>query len=238
MNSGMYAALSGNLSAMRRLEVLSNNLANANTTGFKADQLDFESVLSGVKNSTQTEPVFSADRFYTDYSAGPLQKSDNTLDVAIAGEGFFAVNTPQGPAYTRQGNFHRGADGKLLTADGYEVQGKNGGALTVNGGHLEITANGTLNVDGNPVGALAVVDFPKPYQLTKVGGGLFQPANGQAPSASSAEVKQGYLEGSNVQVVTEMARMIEASRYFEICSKAVQSYDTMTSHAANDLGNI
>ena len=238
MNSGMYAALSGNLSAMRRLDVISNNLANANTTGFKADHLDFDSVLSGVKNSTQTEPVFSADRFYTDYSAGPLQKSDNVLDVALSGDGFFVVNTPQGAAYTREGNFHLGSDGKLLSADGYEVQGKNGGAITVNGSRVQIAADGTVSVDGNQVGALAVVDFPKPYALNKSGNGVFLPANGQAAVASTAQVKQGYLESSNVQVVTEMARMIEASRYFEICSKAVQSYDTMASHAANDLGKV
>ena len=110
MNSGMYAALSGNLSALRRLEVVSNNLANASTPGFKADQLQFESVLANVKNPTSQDPALSNERFFTDFSAGGLQKSDNVLDVALDGDGFFVVNTPDGPAYTRQGNFHRGAD--------------------------------------------------------------------------------------------------------------------------------
>jgi flagellar basal-body rod protein FlgF len=238
MNSGMYAALSGNLSAMRRMDVISNNLANANTPGFKGDQIQFESVLANVKNPSQG-PVYSGDRFSTDFSAGTLQKSDNVLDVGLNGDGFFVVNTPQGTAYTRQGNFHRGTGGRLLTADGYEVQGTNG-AITVSGGRVDISPTGVVTTDGVPAGTLARVDFPKPYQLSKLGGGLFVPANPQAaaPTPSTVEVKQGYLESSNVQVITEMARMIEASRYFDSCAKAVKTYDDMTAKAANDLGKL
>jgi flagellar basal-body rod protein FlgG len=238
MNSGMYAALSGNLSALRRLDVLSNNLANASTPGFKADQIQFESVLAGVKNPSPQDPMLSNERFSTDFSAGALQKSDNTLDVALDGDGFFVVNTPQGPAYTRQGNFHRGTDGKLVNPDGYEVQGQ-GGAISVTGGRIQIGDGGVVTVDGAASGTLAQVDFPKPYALTKLGGGLFVPADPQqAPAASNAQVKQGFLEGSNVKVVVEMARMIEASRYFESCAKAVKSYDDMANKAANDLGKV
>ena len=237
MNSGMYAALSGNLSALRRLEVISNNLANASTPGFKGDQIAFESVLANVKNPTQ-DPVFSNERFWTDFSAGPLQKTDNVLDLALNGEGFFVVNTPQGQAYTRQGNFHRGAGGRLVTADGYEVQGKNG-AISLTGGRIDIGAGGVVTVDGVAAGTLAQVDFPKPYQLRKAGAGLFVPADPQtATTPSSAEVKQGYLESSNVKVIVEMARMIETSRYFESCAKAVKSYDDLTAKAANELGKV
>ncbi|UFS72402.1 flagellar basal-body rod protein FlgF [Geomonas sp. RF6] len=240
MNSGMYAAISGNLSAMRRLEVLSNNLANANTPAYKADQLNFESVLAGVKSSSES-PVFASEQFSTDYSQGSLQKSGNTLDLALDGSGFFVVNTPNGPAYTRQGNFHRGTDGKLLTPEGYEVQGKNGAAITVGGSQIEISGNGTVTNDGAAGGTVNVVDFPKPYALKKIGGGLFVPADPQTappPTPSNAEVKQGFLESSNVQVVVEMARMIEASRYFEQCTKLVKSYDDVASKAANDLGRV
>jgi len=238
MNSGMYAALSGNLSALRRLEVISNNLANASTPGFKADQLQFESVLAGVKNPTTQDPNYANERFYTDFASGGLQKSDNVFDVALDGDGFFVVNTPEGPAYTRQGNFQRGPGGKLVTMDGYEVQGQSG-SLNVNGNKVVIDAKGQVVVDGATVGTLAQVDFPKPYALTKSAGGLFRPASPQpAPAASAAQVRQGFLEGSNVKVVVEMARMIEASRYFETCSKAVKSYDDMAAKAVNELGKI
>ena len=237
MNSGMYAALSGNISAMRRLEVITNNLANAATAGVKADQIHFESVLANVKNPTQA-PVFSNERFSTDFSSGALQKSDNPLDLALEGEGFFVVNTPQGPAYTRQGNFHRGAAGRLVNADGHEVQGSNG-PIPIAGGRIDIGAGGVVMVNGVAAGTLAKVDFPKPYQLSKAGAGLFVPVNPQAPiTPSTAEVKQGYLESSNVKVIVEMARMIEASRYFESCAKAVKGYDEMTARAANDLGKV
>jgi flagellar basal-body rod protein FlgG len=238
MNSGMYAALSGNLSALRRLDVISNNLANASTAGFKADQIQFESVLAGVKNPSAQDPNYSNERFSTDFTAGALQKSDNVFDVALDGDGFFVVNTPQGPAYTRQGNFHRGATGKLENADGYEVQGQ-GGAISVAGGRIQIGDKGVVTVDGVASGTLSQVDFPKPYALTKSGGGLFVPADPQvAPAPSSAPVKQGYLEGSNVKVVVEMARMIETSRYFESCAKAIKSYEDMTAKAANELGKV
>lgn len=237
MNAGMYAALTGNLSAQRRLDVISNNLANANSTGFKADQIQFESVLANVKNSTQG-PVFSNDRYSTDFTAGTLQRTDNALDVALEGDGFFTVNTPQGTAYTRQGSFHRGPDGKLVTADGYEVQGA-GGSISVNAGKVEIGPNGQVSVNGNTVGTIATVDFPKPYAMNKLGNGLFQPADpNAATTASTAGIKQGYLETSNVKAVVEMSRLIETSRYFEICAKAVKTYDDMNSRAANDLGKI
>ena len=238
MNSGMYSALSGNLSALRRMEIISNNLANASTSGFKADQIQFESVLAGVKNPSTQDPALSSERFSTDFSAGPLQKTDNVLDVALDGDGFFVVNTPNGPAYTRQGNFHRGAGGKLVTSDGYEVQGQNG-SIGVAGGRIQIGEGGVVTVDGTASGTLARVDFPKPYALTKLGGGLFVPADPQvATTASTAPVRQGFQEGSNVKVVVEMARMIEASRYFETCAKAIKSYDDMAAKAANDLGKV
>ena len=237
MNSGMYAALSGNLSAMRRLDVISNNLANASTPGFKADQIQFESLLANVKNPSP-DPVLSSERFSTDFSSGSLQKSDNTLDLALDGDGFFVVSTPQGPAYTRQGNFHRGAGGRLVNGDGYEVQGQ-GGPVSVAGGRVDVGAGGVVTLDGVPSGTLLKVDFPKPYALTKSGGGLFVPTDPQsATTPSSAEVKQGYLETSNVKVIVEMARMIETSRYFESCAKAVKTYDDMTAKAANDLGKV
>jgi len=238
MNSGIYSAISGNLAAMRRLDVVSNNLANANTAGFKADSLGFESLLANAKNDAQG-PVYASERFSTDYAAGTLQKSDNVFDVALNGDGFFAVTTPQGTAYTRQGNFHRGPGNRLVTSDGYEVQGKNGGPITLNGSKIDIDATGLVSMDGTPAGSIATVDFPKPYVLSKLGNSLYQPNDPQTPTtASTAEIKQGYLESSNVQVVTEMARMIEASRYFEVCSKAVKSFDDMASKAANDLGKV
>jgi flagellar basal-body rod protein FlgG len=241
MNSGMYSALSGNLSAMRRLDVLSNNLANSNTPGFKGDQIQFESVLANAtKGSATDSPVFGSERFSTDFSQGPLRQSGNPMDMAISGEGFFVVRTPEGLAYTRQGNFRLDAVGKLVTGDGFEVQGGGAAINVAGGGRIDIDDKGVILVDGNQVGKLDIVDFPKPYALTKVGSALFMPADPAimpGPTTSS-QVNQGFLEDSNVNVIVEMARLIETSRYFESCQKAVRSYDDIASKAANDLGRL
>ncbi|SNB47040.1 flagellar basal-body rod protein FlgF [Geobacter sp. DSM 9736] len=239
MNSGLYAALSGNISAMRRLEIVTNNLANANTAGFKKDRLQFESLLNGGQQARLTDtPVLSAERFYTDYSAGPQRQTGNTLDLALEGEGFFVINTPEGRAYTRQGNFKRDAGGKLVTIDGHEVLG-NGGPINIGIGKVDIDARGAVVVNGEPVGMLQVVDFPKPYALQKIGNAMFIPANQAAPQpAARTLVAQGALEESNVNTVLEMANMIEANRYFETCQKVVKGYDDMTAKAANELGKV
>lgn len=241
MNSGLYAALSGNITAMKRLDVLSNNLANTNTAGFKKDRLAFESLLpkGGPGQAAGDSPVMAQEKFFTDFSSGPIKQTGNTLDVAIEGDGFFVVNTPQGPAYTRQGNFHISSTGRLVTVDNLEVQGK-GGPITIRGGKVDIDSQGGITVDGTNVGALDLVDFPKPYALQKLGNSLYKPASAmttQQPTAT-ARVSQGFLEDSNVSVVMEMAQLIETNRYFETCQKVIQNYDNMASKAANDVGKL
>ncbi|HEY4743940.1 MAG TPA: flagellar basal-body rod protein FlgF [Desulfuromonadaceae bacterium] len=244
MNSGMYSALSGNITAMKRLEVISNNLANANTPGFKKDKMSFESMLNvpenrpAVPDGTTADPLLQKNSVYVDYSPGPVAQTGNPLDLAINGDGFFVVNTPNGPAYTRQGNFRMSVDGTLETVDGYPVMGQ-AGPIKIQGSKVAIDGQGVVNVDGVPAGTITVVDFPKPYNLIKGEGTLFTPANPQAaPQAATAAIRQGHLEGSNVETIGEMVRMIETNRYFEACSKVVQGYDAMASKATTDLGRL
>lgn len=246
MDSGLYTALSGNVTASKKLDVLTNNLANVNTPGFKRDRMSFETVLANnpKKGVTLPQPGSGAPNlsdvtFEVDYSEGLIKQTGNTLDVAIDGSGFFAVNTPDGKAYTRQGNFHLDTRGRLITADGFEVSGGNG-PITVNGSQVEIDSKGVVYSDGNRVGALEVVDFPKPYQLDKKGSTLFTPTDPQAAAqpATTAAVRQGQLEESNVNALSEMAQLIETYRYFESCQHAVQAYDSIASKAANDFGKL
>lgn len=244
MNSGMYAAVSGNLAAMRRLDTISNNLANVNTVGFKKDKMSFEGLLASTTNppavppGKTADPILQKENMYIDFSAGPVSQTGNTLDVALDGDGFFTVSTPEGPAYTRQGNFRLSADGLLVTADGYPVMGQ-GGEIRLKGGQVEIGENGVIAVDGAQVATLAVVDFGKPYSLTKKGSTLLVPVDPQAtPQASKARVQQGHLEGSNVETMYEMAQMIETTRYFEACQKVIRGYDDMAAKAVNDLGRL
>jgi flagellar basal-body rod protein FlgG len=251
MNSGMYAALSGNINSMKRLDIISNNLANANTPGFKRDRLAFETQLKQATESAvnpsgggEATPVFSGDRFYTDFAPGPLQQTGNTLDLAIEGDGFFTVNTPNGPAYTRQGNFRMDAAGKLVTADGNALSPD----LTIpnNATQITIGSDGTVSAylpggtTPTTVGTLQIVDFPKPYEFQKVGSALFVPTDPQVTPgpAVNATVSQGAIEGANVSTISEMVMLIENSRYFEACTKVVKSFDDMASKAANELGKV
>jgi flagellar basal-body rod protein FlgG len=245
MNSGMYSAVSGNIVLMQKMEVIANNLANINTVGFKKDRMIFDTMLNSAKNPTQPAgtmtdgPVLSDGTVDTDYSAGPLTQTSNPLDLALDGSGFFVVNTPQGKAYTRQGNFHLDSSGKVVTADGYAVQG-GGGPVTIKGGKVDINEKGEVSVDGQQVATLSIVDFPKPYQLQKIGSAMFVPSDPQINElpATGTNVRQGTLENSNVQPLTEMANLIETNRFYESCVKTIQSYDAMANKAANELGKV
>jgi flagellar basal-body rod protein FlgG len=245
MNSGMYSAVSGNIAAMERMDVIANNLANINTAGFKKDRMIFDSMLNSAKNPTLSAgsvtdaPVLSGYSIETDFSAGPQKQTGNPLDLALDGSGFFVVNTPQGKAYTRQGSFHLDGNGKVVTADGYEVQG-GGGPITIKGGKVEINEKGELSVDGQQVTTLSVVDFPKPYQLQKIGSALFVPSVPETTEqpTTNTNIRQGAIEDSNVQPLQEMVNLMENSRFYERCVKTVQSYDQMANKAANELGKV
>jgi len=246
MNSGMYSALSGNLSAMMRMEVISNNLANINTLGYKRDKISFESVLAGSMNppavpqSTTADPITVTERVSIDYAAGMMSRTGNSLDMAIDGDGFFTVSGPDGPAYTRQGNFRLNADGTLVTVDGLPVIGQ-GGEIRIRGSQIEIGAKGDIVVDGTKVDTLKIVDFPKPYNLNKIGSALFVPADPQTtPQAvpQNTMVRHEHLEASNVDPISEMVQLIDVSRYFDSCQRVILGFDGMANKAANELGKI
>lgn len=245
MNSGIYPAVSGSLAAMRKLDVISNNLANINTPGYKKDKMSFEGLLAGNVNPPEipqgmtADPILQKENIYIDYSTGPISQSGNPLDLALDGDGFFAVTTPGGTAYTRQGNFRTSADGTLVTVDGYPVQGAGGATISIKGSRVEIDAKGSITVDGAETGSISVVDFEKPYSLAKSGSALFVPADPQVtPQPGKAQVLQGHTEGSNVESISEMAQMIETNRYFEACSKAIKAFDDIAAKAVNELGRV
>ncbi|MDD3294650.1 MAG: flagellar basal-body rod protein FlgF [Geobacteraceae bacterium] len=241
MNSGLYTAVTGGLTAMKRLDVLSNNLANVNTAGFKKDAIHFESILAEAAGvaGTNDSPGFVVEHYATDYSAGPVVKTGNTFDLALNGDGFFVVNTPEGKAYTRQGNFRIDATGKLVTADGREVLGA-GAPIIVNGGNVSFDSEGKIFVEGLETGVIDIVDFPKPYALKKIGSSLFMPVEEGAAGVpvTNTVLIQGSLESSNVSAIEEMVRLIETTREYEACHKVIQSYDALTGRAVNDLGKV
>lgn len=242
---GIYPVLSGALAEEKRLELIANNLANLNTGGFKRDYPLFEGVNPGAAGSPGPSPMFGLlSGIVTDFSTGPLRMTGEPLDVAIEGDGFFAVQTPHGIRYTRDGHFGLNEAGQLVTGSGDPVMGA-GGLVLLPSGTVSIAEDGKVSVRGTEakavpveVDAIQVVQFSDPGRLTKAGQTLFE-ANGEEPVPSATpRLRQGMLEGSNVNPVGEMVVMIEVLRLYEAAQKAIQTADEMAGKAANEIGRV
>jgi flagellar basal-body rod protein FlgF len=242
MDTMTATAASGLRARMESLDLLANNIANASTGGYKADR-EFYSLYvapeAGENEFPSTMPVI--EKNYTDQSQGSLHHTGNTLDVALQGSGFFAVNGPTGPLYTRNGNFRISSASQLTTADGYGVRDATGAALTVlQGRGLDIASDGTVTQDGNVIGKLDVVDFSSNAGLTKQGANYFRvtdPAvKPTAPTGTSVE--QGNLESSNTGTAESAVRLVAVMRQFEMLQKAVSIGADMSKRAIEDVAKV
>jgi len=230
--SGIYTVVSGAVAEEKRLGFISNNLANALTTGYKASRPVFEAVLSSsIIDTDQAESTFVGTYdSYINFADGSLIDSGNKLDLAFQGDGFFVIRTAQGDRYTRNGQFTLDADGKLVTHDGNTVAGE-GGDIIIKGKQITIETDGSVSVDGVSVGKLKTVRFATKESLRPVGNSLFEnidPANQELPTVNCT-VKQGFHEASNVEVVKEMIDMIACTRAYEAYSKMQQAFGDMES---------
>lgn len=253
MIRGIYTAASGMLAESIRTDVISNNLANVNTTGYKKDVTitkDFASLLMSRINDGPQTPIGNmgvgtvVDEIATIQEQGMFKLTGNTLDVAIKGKGFFVVQTPAGERYTRSGAFQRSAQGELVTVDGYRVMGQGGPIQLGNAPKVNIGSDGRVEeqipdqVAAVEVGQLRVVEFADEKQLGKEGNSLFKAAANVQPQPSTTMLEQGALEMANTNVVTEMVNLIAAYRAYEINAKTVQSHDTLLGRAVNDVGKL
>jgi len=222
MNIGMYRAVSGCMVQQERLDAASTNMANANDIGYKAVRLSV-----GFNNDAA-----QIDRKSIDFSEGARQNTNNKLDLALEGDGFFVVQTPKGVAYTRKGNFSLNAQKILVTQDGQPVLGQNG-PVQIRGNDIRISSEGEVQVDGMAVDKLRLATFSQPYPFDTNSGSLFFPAsqsNGQSVQEKPAQgvvVQQGQIELSNTNLMKEMARLIEISTGYESCQKVIQTVDEM-----------
>jgi flagellar basal-body rod protein FlgF len=238
MIQGLYTAASGMVAHQVRLDMLANNLANVDTTGFKADLLALDvSVTPQDSMSDSSLPMSSvlADRPGVDPRPGPLKATGNPLDLAIVGPGLFVVETPQGERYTRAGDFAQDAEGYLTTHGGLRVLGS-GGPIAVPGTGLQIDETGRLATGET----LRVVAGPERARLVKVGDNLFASEEGAArpEDLAGAKIVQGQVEGSNVNVVMTMVEMLATMRSYEAYQKTIQALDQTVGQAANDLGRV
>ncbi len=224
----LYVLSGGMLLQERKLSVVTNNLANADTPSFKRDLLEVSSWYTDmggkIQDSSPENPTNNfvypmVVRVFTDLSQGPLRETGNDLDVAIEGEGFFGVRTQEGIRYTRKGNFRLDKEGYLITEEGYRVLDRNEREIKIAGNKVQFDPEGNIYVDGNLQATLGVWNLRNP---SKVGFDLF---TGEPTPAQNFRIHQGFLELSNVNPIIEMVRLIETSRAHEVYARLVQAVD-------------
>lgn len=207
---------------------VANNIANASTNGFRAERTLFQEHLAKTGPVGQRERLSFVDDvgLYRDTREGPLEVTNNNLDLAVRGEGYLVVRTPGQDMYTRSGRFQIDADRQLVTADGYPIVGVNDAPITLQAGadinSIRIQGDGTMTSNIGQVGQIRLVQFADDQSLRKAGNGMYSTDQAALPS-SRASLLQGSLEGSNVQPVMEMTRMMEMLRDYQNAQKLVDS---------------
>lgn len=238
------AAAAGLQANMDSFDMLANNLANASTGGFKADREFYSSYLApeaddGFNPTVGDSPVVQ--KQWTDFSQGTLQNTGNATDLALSGKGFFVVNGPNGPLYTRGGSFHFNPQGTLVTPEGYTVQLKGGQTLqSQSSSPIQVSADGSISQDGMQLGQLELTNFNDPTQLLRSAGTYFQnPDPKTNPAvASTAEVSQGKTEMSNAAPAETAARMISLMRHFEMLQRAIKLGSDMNRSAIEEVAKV
>lgn len=266
MIRGLYTAASAMMMDVVKQDTISNNLANINTTGYKKHTTihkDFEKIfisrlytatpevksVSDVLNNANQVGIAAPvqlgyvgtgsqiDGSYVDHSDGALRSTDNKFDLALRGKGFFVVETPGGFMYTRNGAFTLNDQGELVTHEGHRVVGENGPIKFPAGADsFTLSLEGNITVDGEVLDRLQIVDFEDYQALVKVGSSFYTPPDSMPVLPGTANVEQGQLEVSNVDLASEMVQMITALRSYEINQKAIQTEDEMMGRAISDVG--
>lgn len=258
MLKGLYTAHTGLRNEQNRMDIMTNNLANASTVGYKKEgstSQSFGDVLAvKVKDASVglairqplgiNNPGVKIGENYTDYTQGSFRITDNTFDLAISGEGFFAIEFTNkagetSTKYTRAGDFTLNKDGYLVTNEGDYVLDVNSRRIRINPlSDAAIKKDGSIEQNGVKVAQIGLVDFADYDYLEKYGETYYQPVEGAEIIASNADIYSGYLEMSNVQVVSEMVEMINITRQYESNQKIVQTYDSSLEIAVNQLGRV
>ncbi len=242
MGREMYPALSGGLRSMRSMDVLANNLANVRTTGFKADRVEFELATTESDAGSKLGASFVAPvGEVTDYRQGPVEDTGRPTDFALRSEGFFVLagaEGEKGPSLTRDGSFVVDAEGFLMSAAGRRVLGDDGEGLRVGtDAPFVVSETGDVTVEGRKVGALAIVDVADRQQLAKVGGNRWE-AGALELLPVDGQVRQGALEGSNVEPVQALTELIAVTRYFEAFQKNLDVSSKMDEQLSSSVGRL
>lgn len=258
MVKGLYTAYTGMVNEQNRMDIMTNNLANASTVGYKKEgstSQSFNDVLTvkikdqsaGMRNAQKIgikNPGVKIGENYTDYSQGSFRITDNTYDLALSGDGFFAIEFTNKAGetdtkYTRAGQFTLNKDGYLVTEEGDYVLDTQNRRIRLNTLiDSQITEDGTIYQNNRAVARIQVTDFADYNYLEKYGETYYQPIEGARTIAANAQVKSGYLEMANVQIVSEMVNLISITRAYESNQKVIQTIDGSLDVAVNQIGKL
>ena len=253
MENASLVGLSRQIALQRELDVVANNIANLNTTGFKSDNVVFHEHLMPVARANAFRGIdrqvsFVQDRAtWLDLSQGPLQQTGNPLDVSVSGSAFLTVQTPRGERYTRNGALQINSQGQLVTSEGLQVIGQNGPIVfQPNDRDISIGLDGTVsvregtNTTDSQRGKLRLVRFDQPQRLQKDGTSTYRAPNGVTVQAAGADVRvnQGVIEKSNVNSVMEMTRMVEVTRTYTQIASMLQNQSDMRRSAIEKLAEV
>ncbi len=251
MIRSFYIAATAMATQAQRMDALANNITNVDTTGYKKDMLVSRSfsdvlmerlndpyVISATKQIGLQNNGIHIDEIVTDFSQSGFDETARLSDLALEGSGFFVLETPDGPRYTRDGNFFVNADGYLVSADGYYVSGTRG-RIHVGADDFSVNRSGDVSVNGQVVNTLRLAAFDDLTGLRKDGNNLYYNYTNQAVrTPDDIEVKQGYLETSNVDTAEEMVRMMELTRSFSFNQRVLSMIDQSLEKSVSEVGRI
>jgi flagellar basal-body rod protein FlgF len=226
METISHIALAHQTSLNRRMSAISHNIANLNTTAYRREDLMFEEVLRDTQNGETGEISLVQDvsSFY-DLDSGPMKSTGNPLDLALNGDGYFTVQTEDGPRYTRDGSFNVNGENQLVTHEGRLVLDDNGAPIEIpeNAAAIEVARDGTISTDQGQVATLDIATFDNEQALKRQADSLYDPEDMQAQDAEAPEVHQGMVEGSNVQGVVEMTRMMKVAKSYQSAQQMIET---------------
>ncbi len=243
MNNASYVALSRQMALYRQMAVSANNMANVDTPAFKGEEMMFREHLTRTLSNNQNMPekvAFVKDEgVLRNTKEGPLNPTENSLDVALSGEGYFVIDTPDGPRYTRNGHFMLDDNGMLITSEGFAVmqQGDLPFFFAPNETEVLINRDGSVATENGVIGRMRVVSFENEQMLRKAGGSLYD-AEEAPQDVEAPQVVQGMMEGSNVQSVVEMTNLIDIMRNFDTAQRMIETEHERQQKTIQTLGQI
>lgn len=238
MDNPGYVTLSRQSALLQNMRLISNNIANMSTAGYRRESVVFTEIVDRLNVDGGSTSQTAAKVRVTDFSQGSLRSTGGDFDFAIEGDGFFLIETPDGEALSRVGAFVRNAAGELVTQDGQRVLGEGGAALFFppEAEQITVATDGTISADGQPVGRIALVTVENPQNLQRSEGGRFVTEDPLAP-ADGATIFHRFVEDSNVDPVREIARMIEVQRAYEMGQSFLETEDERMRQAIRVIGS-